>query len=129
MEWSYQLLTDDERMLLNRLSVFPANWSLAAAERICEGDGLEADGTVEQLSRLIAKSLVVVEEQLGHGRRYRLLETVRQYARERLVATDDAGRFRQKHFEFFFEQFRGAESILHSRDQVAMIRRLTIEQE
>jgi predicted ATPase len=84
IDWSYDLLRDSEKLLLQQLSVFAGGWTLDAAERICAGDHVEDGEVLDLLTSLIDKSLVALEE--GDGRfRYRLLETVRQYARERPV--------------------------------------------
>jgi len=129
VDWSYQLLSDGERQLLNRLSIFPAGWTLGAAEKICGGDGLEASDMLDLLSKLVSKSLVSVDDNDGGERRYRFLETVRQYARERLIQTGSTDRLRERHFEFFFNEFRGAMPILRGFGQRPCLRRLRIEQE
>jgi non-specific serine/threonine protein kinase len=102
LDWSFQLLSDGERQLLSRLSVFPAVWTLEAAENVCSGDGINENDVLDLLSRLVSKSLVVVDREFPGERRYRFLETVRQYARERLVQAGAADRLRDRHFEFFF---------------------------
>ena len=127
--WSYQLLPDVERRLLCRLSVFPATWSLEAAEKVCSSDGIDEHDVLEWLTRLIAKSLVVVENDRLGDRRYRLLETIRQYARDRLMESDTINQWRDRHFSFFFNQFREARPVLRSAGQVALLRRLRDEQE
>ncbi len=129
VDWSYQLLLDAERELLSRLSVFPAGWTLDAAERVCGGDGIDADDMLDLLSRLVSKSLVALESDFGGERRYRFLETVRQFARERLMQAGAVDRLRQRHFEFFFNEFRGVMPILRHHNQLACLRRLRIEQE
>ncbi len=83
LAWSFELLDADEQVLLRRLSVFAGSFGLEAAEDICAEDPLERSEAVALLGRLIDKSLVHVEEGPG-DHRYRLLETVRQYAAERL---------------------------------------------
>ncbi len=129
VDWSYQLLSDVERQLLSRLSVFPAAWTLEAAEHVCGGDGINENDVLDLLSRLVSKSLVVVDSEFAGERRYRFLETVRQYARERLVQAGAADRLRERHFEFFFNEFRGALPILRHHGQLPCLRRLRIEQE
>jgi predicted ATPase/DNA-binding winged helix-turn-helix (wHTH) protein len=129
MDWSYQLLSDVERRLLSRLSVFPAGWTLEAAEHVCGGDGINENDVLDLLSRLVSKSLVVVDSEFAGERRYRFLETVRQYARERLAQAGVADRLGERHFEFFFNEFRGAMTILRHHGQLACLRRLRIEQE
>src|SRR5712692_3774729 len=129
VDWSYQLLSDVERQLLSRLSVFPAAWTLEAVEHVCGGDEIHEDDVLDLLSRLVSKSLVVVDSEFAGGRRYRFLETVRQYARERIVQAGAADRLRERHFEFFYNEFRGALPILRHHHQLACLRRLRIEQE
>jgi predicted ATPase/DNA-binding winged helix-turn-helix (wHTH) protein len=129
VDWSYQLLSDVERQLLSRLSVFPAGWTLEAAEHVCGGDGIHEHDVLDLVSRLVSKSLVVVDGDFAGERRYRFLETVRQYARERLVQAGAADRLRQRHFEFFFNEFRGVLPILRHHNQLPCLRRLRIEQE
>jgi non-specific serine/threonine protein kinase len=129
VDWSYQLLSDVERQLLSRLSVFPAAWTLEAAEHVCGGDGINENEVLDLLSRLVSKSLVVVDGEFAGERRYRFLETVRQYARERLAQAGAADRLCERHFEFFFNEFRGAMTILRHHGQLPCLRRLRIEQE
>jgi non-specific serine/threonine protein kinase len=83
IDWSYDLLTESEKALLGRLSVFAGGWSLEAAERVCSCEEIPDSAVLDVLTSLVDKSLVVVTNLLG-STRYRLLETVRQYAHERL---------------------------------------------
>jgi non-specific serine/threonine protein kinase len=129
LDWSYQLLSDVEGQLLSRLSVFPSSWTLEAAETVCAGDGIERHDMLDLLSRLINKSLVTADSECTGGRRYGLLETVRQYARERLVQVSAAERLRERHFDFFFNEFRGALPVLSHHGQLPCLRRLRVEQE
>src|SRR4051812_21264153 len=87
LQWSHDLLEPDERVLLRRVAIFSGGFDLEADEEVCAADGIDAPEIADVLARLVEKSLVAVED-LGRRRRYRLLETVRIYARERL---DDAG--------------------------------------
>jgi predicted ATPase len=88
LQWSHDLLAADERTLLRRLAVFAGGFDLAAVEAVCPGGDLDSADIADVLARLVEKSLVVVEDASSRDRRYRLLETVRLYARERL---DEAG--------------------------------------
>jgi predicted ATPase/class 3 adenylate cyclase len=83
MDWSYNLLSEPERLLLQRLAVLAGDWTVEAAEAACSGDGVEAPDILDRLTRLVDKSLVVAESHAGETR-YRLSRTVRQYCRERL---------------------------------------------
>ncbi len=129
VDWSYELLSDVERQVLSRLSVFPGSWTLEAAEHVCRDDGINERDVLDLLSRLVGKSLVVVDGESAGERRYRFLETVRQYARERLVQAGAADRLRERHFDFFFNEFRGALPVLRHHHQLPCLRRLRTEQE
>jgi predicted ATPase/DNA-binding winged helix-turn-helix (wHTH) protein len=129
VDWSYELLSDPERELFGRLSVFPGGWTLEAAEHVCGGDGVILTDVLDLVSRLVNKSLVVVDKESVGEHRYRFLETVRQYAREHVVRADAAERLRQRHLEFVFEAFREAGPILRGHGQLPLLRRLRIEQE
>ncbi len=96
MDWSYQLLSEPERTLLRRVSVFAGGFSLEASEGVCGGGGINRSDVLDLLLRLIDKSLVVVEDR-GREKRYRLLETVRQYGRDRLVEAGESARAERQH--------------------------------
>jgi predicted ATPase len=89
IDWSYDLLSDDEQKLLSRLAVFKGSFSLQAVEEICDPDA------VNLLASLVSKSLVTVQPE--PAARYRLLETVRLYAEERLLASGEAAELRSAH--------------------------------
>src|SRR5262249_50078644 len=84
LDWSYNLLSEPERRLLRRLSVFAGGCPLEAAEAVCAGAGVAEADILDHLSRLVDRSLVVVDK-TGHEPRYRLTETVHQYGHDRLV--------------------------------------------
>jgi non-specific serine/threonine protein kinase len=102
IDWSYDLLTEAEQALLRRLSVFAGSLTLEAAEVVCAGGAIAQDEVLDLLSRLVDKSLVAVagREQGGEAR-YRLLETVRQYGHECLLASEEAAAVRLRHINFF----------------------------
>jgi predicted ATPase/DNA-binding CsgD family transcriptional regulator len=100
MDWSYDLLTDAERRLLRRLSVFAGGWSLEAVEEVCAGEGLDRSDILDLLASLTDESLVVVEQHPGAAR-YRLLETVRQYAHGLLAEGAELLPQRDRHLAFF----------------------------
>lgn len=101
IDWSYELLTAEEQTLLNRLAVFSSGCTLETAEAICSGDGIAREQILELLSSLVTKSLVVAETNgLAHAR-YRLLETIREYALEKLGATGETGWMRDRHLEMY----------------------------
>ncbi len=102
LAWSFDLLDADEQILVRRLAVFAGSFGLEAAEDICAEDPLQRQEAVALLGRLIDKSLVHVEEGPG-DRRYRLLETVRQYAAERLEEAGERGVFERRHRDWYIE--------------------------
>lgn len=101
IDWSYDLLVDGERRLLERLSVFAGGWTLEAAESLCGFAELEASDIVVLLSRLVDQSLVVAEDDAQGARRYRLLETMRAYALERLRASGAESVVRARHLDWY----------------------------
>ena len=100
IDWSYDLLHEPERLALQRLSVFAGGWTEAAEAQVCAGDGVQAYEVLDLLTSLCDKSLVLAEERDGHTR-YRLLETVRQYARERLLEQMNGEAVRGRHLEHY----------------------------
>jgi predicted ATPase/DNA-binding CsgD family transcriptional regulator/transcriptional regulator with XRE-family HTH domain len=101
IDWSHELLTLAERLVFRRLAVFAGGWSLEAAESICRDDGSATveDNVLDVLGRLVDKSLVVCEDQAGE-RRFRFLETIRQYAAERLAETGEEYLIRRRHLDW-----------------------------
>ena len=100
IDWSYQLLTEEEQLLFARLSVFSGGFTLDATEDVCAGDAVASDGMLDVVSGLVDKSLVLVE----HGRaggRFGLLETMREYAAAKLAATSEEDERRQAHAGYF----------------------------
>ena len=102
LEWSHDLLTAEEQCLLRRLAVFEGGCTVAAAERVCAGGPVPADEVLDVLGRLVDKSLVQVDRITGRSR-YRLLDTVRQLAAERLQLAGETGALRDAHSDFFRE--------------------------
>ena len=100
VEWSHDLLSDDERMLLRRLAVFAGGFTLEAAEQVCALDDAAPTGILDVLASLVARSLVIGEER-GPAMRYRMLQTVREYALERLREADEVATIRDRHRDFF----------------------------
>ena len=109
IDWSYDLLTDAERRLLRRLSVFVDSFTLEAAEDVAAGLGLDGAGVLDLLSHLIDKSLVHITDREGTNLRYRLLETVRQYAWQKLLAADDASPAVAQHADHYLRLVEGIE--------------------
>ena len=123
IDWSYNLLTEPERILLRRLSVFSGGWTLKAAEAVCAMDGLEAGEILDILNSLEKKSLVVADTLSGALARYHMLETIRQYAAEKLDDMDRIGKpgddglattLRDRHLAFFLALSREYGPRLHT---------------
>ena len=126
IDWSYDLLTHDEQRVLARLSVFAGGCSLEAAEAVCAGAGIDEVEVLDLLSALVARSLVVAEDAASGERRYRLLETIRQYAEEQV---DDAERaeLRDRHAGFYVDFAETAAQGLLGPDQLRWL--LQVESE
>jgi len=107
IDWSYDLLNKEERALLRRVSVFAGGWTLEAVEEICAGDGIDRIEVLDLLSHLVDKSLVLMTDAGGEAR-YRLLETIRQYASGKLIEANESESVVQRHVDYFL---RFAETI------------------
>ncbi len=126
MDWSHELLSEEEKVLFRRLSVFAGGFTLEAAEAVGEGEGIEGAEVLDLLSTLVDKSLVVVEEG-DEEARYRLLETVRQYGREKLEESEEAERVRRRHANYYLALAEEAERGLSGSDQAPWLARLETE--
>jgi predicted ATPase len=116
VDWSWELLTDAERMALRRLSVFSGGASLDAAERVCAGGAVEQEQVLELLTALAEKSLLVTE---GDGApRYRMLGTIREYAGHRLAEAGEADRARRAHLAYFIDLTETADPHLRRAEQL-----------
>jgi non-specific serine/threonine protein kinase len=101
IDWSYALLTTEERTLLRRLAVFAAGCTLDTAQAVCSGEGLEEGRILDLLSSLVDKSLVIAETTTRAQARYRLLETIREYALEKLDEAGEMRRLRDRHLDLY----------------------------
>ena len=126
IDWSHDLLSDPERAVLRRLAVFSGGLTLEAAEAVCGGDGTDTSEVLDLLMHLVDKSLVVAEEQGGKAR-YRMLETVQQYARDRLRESGEAEAVRRRHRDWYLELAEQAEPGLVGGEQAAWLDRLELE--
>jgi predicted ATPase/DNA-binding SARP family transcriptional activator len=107
VDWSYDLLPEAERVLLERLSVFSGGFTLDAAEHVCVGGSVSGSDVLDLLASLVTRSLVSMQEAEGRAR-YRLLETIREYAAAKLAQRPDAGAPRARHARYFMELARDA---------------------
>lgn len=129
IDWSWDLLTDDDKRLLRRLSIFSGGWTATAAVRIV-GDGdapLDRVGLIDDLTRLVDRSLVSVDR--GATTRYRMLETIRQYAREKLIEAGEVEALADRHFAAFADLAAAAEPELRGPAIVDWLDRLDADAE
>jgi tetratricopeptide (TPR) repeat protein len=128
IDWSYDLLAEPDRALFRRLAVFRGGWILEAAEAV-GGDGPAASDFVPAVqNRLVARSLIAVEDS-SDGRRYRMLETIRQYARGRLVESGEADAVRERHLRYYLDLARAAAPELTGGGQADWLARLDAERD
>jgi len=120
MDWSHELLAEEEQVLFRRLSVFAGGFTLEAAEAVGAGESIEEAGVLDLLGSLVDKSLVLFEEQGGEAR-YRLLETVRQYGREKLAEAGEAERVHQRHAAYYLALAEEAEPHLKGHHQMTWL--------
>jgi len=123
--WSYDLLSESEQILFRRLSVFAGGWTLQAAEAV-GSNGIDARAILDLQSQLVDKSLVLVEER-DSSTRYHMLETIRQYAHEKLLASGENENVRNRHLEYFLKLAEDAEPKLHSAEALTWLNHLEIE--
>ncbi len=124
--WSYDLLSESERKLFRKVSVFAGGWTLEASEAVGLGDGVEEREVLDLLSGLVEQSLVMVRGHEG-GARYRLLEPVRQYALDKLEESDEAEEARRRHAEFFLGLAEETETEMRGPEQATWLDRLEAE--
>jgi len=126
IEWSYDLLSKEERILFSRLSVFVGGWTLEAAEEICSGNGIDSKQVLGLITHLINKSLVIVEIPVKETR-YRRLETIHQFARGKLLESGETPQLRDRHMEYFLKKAEEIELFLIGPDQSAWMDYLDLE--
>ena len=138
IDWSYQLLTEQEKRLLSRLSVFTNGWTLEAAEQVCSGGGLAEEDIAMLLGQLVHKSMVVtvfipdcwLDEPLpGYAMRYRLLKTIHQYTQETLSASGTDAAVRDRHTDYFLQLAETIEPKLHTAERLDRTYQLHLEQD
>ena len=126
IDWSYNLLTTPERVVLRRLAVFAGGWAIEAAEAVAAGGDVAAGEVLDILTHLVDKSLVDFDRR---AERYRLLETVRQYALELLVAAGEADATRTRHLRYYVALAERARSAITGPSQALWLVRLDFERE
>jgi predicted ATPase/class 3 adenylate cyclase len=125
--WSYALLDEDEQILFAKLAVFSGGCALDAAETICEPDSDSSVDILDGLSSLLDKSLLRQEEGEGGEPRFVMLETIREFARERLQISGNAAKTRKLHAEYFLALAEQGESKLRGPEEAMWLERLDVE--
>jgi predicted ATPase/DNA-binding CsgD family transcriptional regulator len=126
LDWSYDLLDDVQRLALARLSVFAGSFELDAAEEVVGGEEIDRDDVLDLVAGLVEQSLLQVAQRQGRAR-YRLLETIRVYARQRLSELDDPDRVRGRHLEFHVGLAGRAQEGLHGAQPEPWVARLAAD--
>ncbi|MEO5735756.1 MAG: hypothetical protein ABIN96_05515 [Rubrivivax sp.] len=128
VDWSYDLLNRDEQTALGRLSVFAGGFDLEAAEAVCGVDPLQRDDILDLLTSLVEKSLVMLDDRQDVPR-YRMLETIVDYGREKLVAAadDDAALTVERHCQHFFAFAKATNRGIKGREQADWVQRMEVE--
>ena len=124
LDWSHALLSAPERVFLRRVSVFAGRFELDAAEAICAGEEVDPPGVSRLLARLVSKSLLVADADRGGALSYRLLETIRAYAAEKLEQAGEGAELRTAHAEFYLSLAERAEPELTGPRQEHWFERL-----
>jgi predicted ATPase/DNA-binding SARP family transcriptional activator/tetratricopeptide (TPR) repeat protein len=128
VDWSHDLLTPPEQAVFRRLAVFHGGWTLDAAEAVTSGSDLPSGDVLDVLSRLVDRHMVVVEDgHPGQPTRYRMLETLRQYAVEKLTGSGEADRVAAAHVAYFRALTDAAEGTLRGPGQARTLQRLRDE--
>jgi predicted ATPase len=118
IDWSYDLLSAPEQTLMSRLAVFAGSFTLSAAEAVTDGGIVDSVEVIDLLGHLVDKSLLIAEEG-EEGSRYRLLETIRQYAQERLEDAGEADAYRQRHATYYLSFAREAGQGMRGSEEVS----------
>ena len=132
IDWSYNLLTSAERALLLRLSIFTGGWTLEAAEAVCTGDSAGSENILTEeildlLGRLVDKSLILVELGFQSEPRYRMLDTIRQYAHDRMLEGGGLSVVQERHLAYYLKLAERAQPYFRSRDAMEWLDRLEVE--
>jgi tetratricopeptide (TPR) repeat protein len=127
IDWSHDLLGEQEQVLLRRLSVFAGGWTLETAETVCSGTGIERDDVLELLTQLVDKSMAMVDARNAVAR-YRLLEPIRQYALERLELSGEAETVHANHATALLQLAEAGElDLFAGPDEIDSLERLEAE--
>jgi predicted ATPase/class 3 adenylate cyclase len=126
VDWSYDILSEPEQLLLQRLSTFRGGFALEAAEQVCSADPIDSFDVLDLLGSLVEKSLVMLDEQ-GEEPRYRMLETISDYAREKLEQSGSAAEIAARHCDYFFALAKSTNKGMQGPEQAVWVRRMETE--
>lgn len=126
IDWSFDLLTPAERILFWRLGVFSGGRTLTAVQAVCAGGEVASEQVLDLLARLVSKSLLSAREKLGETR-YSFLDSIKQYAREKLRASGESDTMRDKHLAYYLKYAQQAESALAGPEQALWMAKLELD--
>ena len=124
IDWSYNLLSDQARRLFRRLSIFVGGWSMEAAEAVCNLNGDIKPDVMDEVQALVDNSLLMQSQDEDGQTRFGMLETIREYAHERLIASAEIDLIRRQHALYFFEFARKVEPLTRSRERIQWTRKM-----
>ena len=127
VDWSYSLLEPTEQTVFDRLGVFAGEFGGAGAEAVVTGEGVESWDVLDALGSLVAKSMVNIDDSAEGEARYRMLETLRTYARERLDERGESDAWRRRHAEYYAELSVHLGAAMYGSDELAVRRRFRAE--
>ena len=126
IDWSYDLLSKDEQVLLRRLSAFVGGWTLEAAETMCADESIESSEVLDLLTHLVDKCLVGMDE-LAIEPRYHMLETIREYAWQKLLAANERDQLRNQHLQFYVQFAERTQRSLEIAQRIVWLPRVESE--
>jgi predicted ATPase len=129
IDWSWNLISDAERTLLQRLTVFAGGWTVEAAEAVCSSAGSESEQVLELMTQLVAKSLVNVNRQRGGERRFDMHATIHQYAHEKLVEAGEHSKTHDRHLSYYLDLSTLAETEMNGPQQMIWFDRINDERD
>lgn len=128
IDWSYGLLSPEEQLIFTRLAVFAGGFTLAAAEAVCTVDGDLTMGILDGVASLVDKSLVQAQQDVGGGPRFTMLETIHEYADERLAASGETAVLKQQHATNFLRLAQEADPQMYGTERDVWMDRLDREE-
>jgi predicted ATPase/class 3 adenylate cyclase len=127
IDWSYQMLSPVEKNFFQRLSIFAGGWTLDAASMVCKDQAIDEYLALDLLTNLVEKSLVILDRRPGRERRYRFLETLRQYARVKLEEKGYVEIYASRHLDYYLQYAEQKAEELSSADQVKALKQMEVE--